>query len=391
MHVPESHATVGTIDKPPKSGLVEPNRCSSGTFTPMTTRFGASKVGSALVVFVGCALAACNGESPAGAELTSGGGVNSAGANSAHGGASGGVQGGGSGLAGGGVGNSAAGQTAMAGAAQGGTSGGGTSMGGSSTGGGGGSTGGSSMGGALGDGGTASGGTAGMAGGSSGNPFPEGVVKPRIMIIGDSISAGPGCYKKFLLKDLKDNGYSSFEFVGEYADDCGGGVMHSAVSCSTAAQYTQASFTVPNCTSKTYQGLAPLAAKHKPDLLLVHLGVNDVWGNRSPTAILESYAKLLEQARAQNPRIAVVVAQIQKIKPDCSNDAVYARTESLVKAVPDWAAKQNQATSPVFVADLWTNSDFSKAETLDCVHPNDVGAQRMGHNWYEALKGLLKK
>lgn len=349
----------------------------------MTMRFGAPKVGSALVVFVGCALAACNGESPAGTEQTSGGGVNSAGATSAHGGALG------SGLAGGGVSNSAAGQTAMAGATQGGTSGEGGSMGGSSTGGS--STGGSFTGGALGNGGTASGGTAGMAGSSSGNPFPEGVVNPRIMIVGDSISAGPGCYKKFLLKDLKDNGYSSFEFVGEYTDDCGGGVMHSAVSCSTAAQYTQASFTVPNCTSKTYQGLAPLAAKHKPDLLLVHLGVNDVWGNRSPTAILESYAKLVEQARAQNPRIAIVVAQIQKIKPDCSNDAVYARTESLVKAVPDWAAKQSQANSPVFVADLWTNSDFSKAETLDCVHPNEVGAQRMGHNWYEALKGILKK
>jgi lysophospholipase L1-like esterase len=167
--------------------------------------------------------------------------------------------------------------------------------------------------------------------------------------------------------------------------------MHSAVSCSTAEQYTQASFTVPNCTSKTYQGLAPLATKHKPDLLLIHLGVNDAWGNRSVATILGSYAKLVEQARAQNPKIVIVVAQIQKIKPDCSNDAVYALTESLVKAVPDWAMKQNQATSPVFVADLWTNSDFSKAETLDCVHPNDVGAERMGLNWYNALKGILKK
>jgi lysophospholipase L1-like esterase len=119
--------------------------------------------------------------------------------------------------------------------------------------------------------------------------------------------------------------------------------------------------------------------------------VNDAWGNRSVATILSSYAKLIEQARAQNPRIVIAVAQIQKIKPDCSNEAVYGLVESLVKAVPDWAAKQNQPMSPVFVADLWTNSDPSKAETLDCVHPNDVGAERMGHNWYNALKGLLKK
>jgi lysophospholipase L1-like esterase len=341
-----------------------------------------SKAGSAVALLVGSALVSCSSEPPPSPEQTTAGTANTAGATSAGGpagGTAGGIaQGGGSSVAGGGAGSSVAGTAAMAGAAQGGTtSGGGT---------------GGTGGGAMGGGGTNAAGTTGMAGnGNSGNPFPDGVVKPRIMIIGDSISAGPGCYKKFLLKDLKDNGYSSFEFVGEYTDDCGGGVMHSAVSCSTAEQYTQASFTVPNCTSKTYQGLAPLVTKHKPDLLMIHLGVNDAWGNRSVATILGSYAKLVEQARAQNPKIVIVVAQIQKIKPDCSNDAVYALTESLVKAVPDWAAKQNQATSPLFVADLWTNSDFSKAETLDCVHPNDVGAERMGLNWYNALKGILRK
>ena len=345
--------------------------------------YKSSKAGSVLALLVGYALVACSSDPPPGTEQTTGGSANMAGTTSAGGpaggAADGSAQGGGYSEPGGG--NGAGGEGAKAGAGQGGT----TSGGGSAQGGG-------TADGAMGGGGTNAAGTTGMAGnGNSGNPFPDGVVKPRIMIIGDSISAGPGCYKKFLLKDLKDNGYSSFEFVGEYTDDCGGGVMHSAVSCSTAEQFTQASFTVPNCTSKTYQGLAPLATKHKPDLLMIHLGVNDAWGNRSVATILGSYAKLVEQARAQNPKIVIVVAQIQKIKPDCSNDAVYALTESLVKAVPDWAAKQNQATSPVFVADLWTNSDFSKAETLDCVHPNDVGAERMGLNWYNALKGILKK
>ena len=70
--------------------------------------------------------------------------------------------------------------------------------------------------------------------------FPSGITKPRIMIVGDSISAGPGCYKKYLLQYLTDNHYSKFQFVGEYSDDCGGVVRHSAVSCSTAEQYTHA-------------------------------------------------------------------------------------------------------------------------------------------------------
>jgi lysophospholipase L1-like esterase len=222
--------------------------------------------------------------------------------------------------------------------------------------------------------------------------FPAGVTKPRLMIVGDSISAGPGCYKKQLLKELTDDGYTAFEFVGEYDDDCGGGVKHSAVSCSTSAQYTQASFMVSNCQpGKSFPGLAPLATKHEPDLIMLQLGVNDVWGNTPTATILSNYETLVEQARAQNPQVVLVVAQIQKIRPDCgSDDSVQKRAEQLVMAVPAWAKQLDTPQSPVFVADLWTTSDWSKAETLDCVHPNDVGAQRMGTNWFNALKNILK-
>jgi hypothetical protein len=247
--------------------------------------------------------------------------------------------------------------------------------------------------------GTASGGgTAGAAAGGTNTggagpwAFPAGVTKPKIMIVGDSISAGPGCYKKFLLKALTDNKYTSFEFIGEYTDDCGGGVRHSAVSCSTAEQYTQAMFTMPNCQQgKSFPGMSTLVTTHKPDLIMLQLGVNDVWSSKPTATILANYAKLIEQARAQNPKVVLVVAQIQKIRPDCgTDDSVQKRAEELVKAVPAWAAQQSKTESPVFVADLWTNSDWSMAETLDCVHPNDVGAERMGNNWYAALKGILK-
>jgi hypothetical protein len=248
---------------------------------------------------------------------------------------------------------------------------------------------GANNGGAGGAGGSSLGGTGTGVGGS---PFPVGVTKPRIMIVGDSISAGPGCYKKYLLKDLTDNHYTQFEFVGEYTDDCGGNVRHSAVSCSTAEQYTQATFTLPNCfADKTFPGLATLVATHKPDLLMLQLGVNDVWGGKGTEETLGNYQKLVEQARAQNPNVVLAVAQIQKIRPDCGTDeTVQKRAEALVMAVPAWAQKLATATSPIYVADLWTNSDWSMAETNDCVHPNDVGAQRMGLNWYNTLKLILK-
>src|SRR5690606_14600177 len=75
---------------------------------------------------------------------------------------------------------------------------------------------------AAGGGVIASGGATAPSGGSSGaggtgnGPFPPSVVTPKIMIVGDSISAGPGCYKGYLDQNLKDNGYNRYEFVGEY-------------------------------------------------------------------------------------------------------------------------------------------------------------------------------
>jgi len=221
------------------------------------------------------------------------------------------------------------------------------------------------------------------------SPFPSSVQRPQIMIVGDSISAGPGCYKKYLLADLMSNGYTNFDFVGEYTDDCGGGVRHSARSCSTAAQYTQPSFTLTtSCNpSGTFPGLAPLVDKYRPDLLMIQLGVNDVWGSQSTDAVLASYTTLLQEARAQNPNVVIAVAQIQQIRPTTDGDAVFARAQQLINAVPAWAQAQSQPESPVFVADLWTNSNT--AETLDGVHPDDPGAQRMGLNWFNALRTIL--
>jgi hypothetical protein len=232
--------------------------------------------------------------------------------------------------------------------------------------------------------------SAGVAPPAASSPFPSNVQRPQIMIVGDSISAGPGCYKKYLLADLNSNGYTNFDFVGEYSDDCGGGVRHSARSCSTAAQYTQPTFTLAagSCNpSGTFPGLAQLVSTYHPDLLMLQLGVNDVWGGQSTDAVLSSYATLLQQARAQNPNVVIAIAQIQQIRPTSDGDAVFARAQQLITAVPAWAAAQSQPQSPVFVADLWTSSNT--AETLDGVHPDDAGAQRMGLNWFNALRTIL--
>ena len=227
--------------------------------------------------------------------------------------------------------------------------------------------------------------------GAGGAVFPAQVTRPRIMIVGDSISAGPGCYKKYLVEKLAANGITAYEFVGEYTDSCHGDVRHSAVSCTTSEHYTLESFTVPNCTGSTrHPGMARLVTTHGPDLVMIQLGVNDVWDGNAPVQpILNNYATLVQQARAHNPRVVVMVAQIHKIiTDDCTNARSTANAERLVMAIPAWAQSISTSESPVLVADLWTNSDARQA--ADCVHPNDAGARRMAENWYVALAPILR-
>jgi hypothetical protein len=224
-----------------------------------------------------------------------------------------------------------------------------------------------------------------------GSVFPLGVTKPRIMLVGDSISAGPGCYKKYLVEHLQAAGITHYEFVGAYDDDCGGKVRHSAVNCSTTANYVAPTFTLAHCFVGTaFPGMRALVRTHRPDLVLIQLGVNDVWSGNAPIEpILDNYTALVKQARAHNPRVVVMLAQIHKIiTDDCKNTASLANAEALVKAVPAWAERLSTAESPVLVADLWSSSDPQEAD--DCVHPNEAGARRMALNWYHALERILR-
>lgn len=90
--------------------------------------------------------------------------------------------------------------------------------------------------------------TGGAGTGGTSGVFPPGTT-PRILIVGDSVSAGPGCYKHYLAQRLQTSSHP-FEFVGEYGDDCSNAdppVRHGAVSCTTSEHYTQPTFTMSNC------------------------------------------------------------------------------------------------------------------------------------------------
>lgn len=209
----------------------------------------------------------------------------------------------------------------------------------------------------------------------------------RITPLGDSIT-GSTCGPQLLSKALIDHGKTNFSFVGSNLNN---------QSCSGAANVQtegHGGYLVTDLVgSGTHAAELPKwCESNKSDLVLMQFGTNDVWNDRAPSAILAAYSTVLDDLRAANPNVIVLVAQITPLNPsDCS--ACEARVVALNAQIPAWASSKSSAASPVLVVDL--HSAFSAASytanstyTSDGVHPNAAGSQLIANKWYEALVAL---
>ena len=220
--------------------------------------------------------------------------------------------------------------------------------------------------------------TVGVGGGV--HPALAAAAPVRIMALGDSITAGPGCWRAMLWHQLQTTGYTNIDFVGSVSD--GGGCNpgytydedhegHGGYSGTGIADNNQ---------------LPPWLDAAKPDVVLMHLGTNDMWGHYIATATkLAAFTKLVGQMRANNPAMKILVAQII---PMTGCDTCAADVVELDNAIPGWAAGLTTTQSPIVVVDQWTGFDAA-ADTVDGVHPNTGGFQKMANRWYPPLAKVL--
>lgn len=200
----------------------------------------------------------------------------------------------------------------------------------------------------------------------------------RIMPLGDSITGSPGCWRSMLWNRLQNAGYTNIDFVGTLGPQgCGqpydgDNEGHGGALVTTVADQNQ---------------LPAWLATTRPDIVLMHFGTNDVWSNRSTSAILAAYGKLVDQMRVSNPHMRVLVAQIIPMSPSTCGECGQ-RVVALNNAIPGWAASKSTAQSPVVVVDQWTGFSTA-ADTYDGVHPNSGGDQKMSDRWYPALTAAL--
>ncbi|MEU7474589.1 cellulase family glycosylhydrolase [Lentzea sp. NPDC042327] len=211
-------------------------------------------------------------------------------------------------------------------------------------------------------------------------PTPAGAAAPvRIMALGDSITGSPGCWRALLWKHLQDTGHTGVDFVGSLpAPGCGfpydgENEGHGGILATNIVRDNQ---------------LPGWLATARPDVMLMHLGTNDVWNNIPAQTILNAYTTMLGQMRAANPAVKLVVAQLIPMNPS-GCPACGQRVADLNAAIPAWARANSTTASPITVVDQWTG--FSTAtDTTDGVHPNTTtGIQKIESRWYPAVVAAL--
>ncbi|KLJ13064.1 hypothetical protein EMPG_11974 [Blastomyces silverae] len=212
-------------------------------------------------------------------------------------------------------------------------------------------------------------------------PKAEDIAKTvKIMPLGDSITAAPGCWRALLWKKLQDSGMNNTDFVGsqpghkcgfDYDSENEGHSGFKATSIATKKQ------------------LPPWLKKAGPDIVMMHLGTNDMWRKGSPKKTIKAFSTLVKQMRKNNPNMVILVAQIIPMNPsDCKGCSKVAR--QLNRAIAKWAPTKSTKKSPITVVDCFTGFDTGK-DTKDGVHPNKSGDKKLAECWFEPLSAAIKQ
>ncbi|KAF2708788.1 carbohydrate esterase family 3 protein [Pleomassaria siparia CBS 279.74] len=203
-------------------------------------------------------------------------------------------------------------------------------------------------------------------------------VTVKIMPFGASIVGAPGCWRALLWKKLQASGITNTDFVGSNpAPDCGfpydgENEGHAGVLAIDVVQKNQ---------------LVGYLAAAKPDVIVMHLGTNDVIQRKATADVINAYSTLVDQMRQSKPTMKILFSQLLPIDPSKFDNANAGITE-LNKAIAAWVPTKTTAQSPITLID--NNTGFNTTtDTVDGEHPNDSGNQKISDKFLNPLIGAI--
>ncbi|MFD7733965.1 GDSL-type esterase/lipase family protein [Kitasatospora phosalacinea] len=218
---------------------------------------------------------------------------------------------------------------------------------------------------------------------------PE-LVEVSLMIVGDSIShgsSGDWTWRYRLWKHLRACGVE-VDFVGPYktldnirTEENGDGddtYADAAFDKDHAAKWGQ-----PYVVAKTL--VREQVATHRPDFVLVLLGINDiVWYDATPEVLEAHLREFIANARAGHHAVRLVLGTVLETARATDDFAFAKRVSKCNDRIRAVAAELRRPLSPIEVAD--TAVEFTAAEhTWDDTHPNPNGEIRIAAAFADVL------
>lgn len=212
--------------------------------------------------------------------------------------------------------------------------------------------------------------------GSAGCGCAESNTAIRIMPLGDSITQGSrsyDSYRRALWRRLQEAGYA-VDFVGSTQRNHGGSPPRPDFDLDHEGHWGWR-------VDQVLAELEPWAQAAQPDVVLVHLGSNDLFRPEEPAAVVQELRAVVETLRRVNPRVVILLAEII---PAGGGEAPMRAYNAGVRAL----AGESFGESRVKAVDLFTGFDPER-HTYDGVHPNKDGEALMADRWFEALRPIL--
>jgi lysophospholipase L1-like esterase len=228
---------------------------------------------------------------------------------------------------------------------------------------------------------------------SGGLVVPASVAQTRVMPVGNSITHGGNGYVSYryeLWFDLQSAGYT-VDFVGSRDS-----IYSGEPDPGSYPEY----YTSFDRDHEGYWGwrtdqiadiVLDATTSGLPDIVLIHLGTNDV-GQMGAAGVINADTNLrliIERIRSVRPTVTILLAQVIPIGPGTSYYGSADQIAPLNAVIADIVADTDMPQSPVILVDQHTGFDLDTMMQSDGLHPNLAGEAQMADVWYAALAPLL--
>jgi hypothetical protein len=219
-----------------------------------------------------------------------------------------------------------------------------------------------------------------MAPPSVSQPGPDPV---RVLLVGDSVtqgSAGDWTWRHRLWHHLVDDG-TAVDFVGPRDD-----LFDNVTSTPGSHAYADPAFDSDHASrwGMTFAGqdvpIGDLVEAYHPDVVVELLGINDLaWAGRSPTEVAAFARRFVEDARAADPTVAVVLGGLPQ--------TWISGAQEYDAGLPALASELSAEGAPVVAAS--PEQPFVEGtDTYDAAHPTATGEIKIAAGIADALAVL---